>query len=114
MLLTTGAVMSTRAKTEYRYEKLTWPEVNDAVELGKVCVVPCGSVEQHGPHLPLDLWRAGGIKGGVVHGGTDEIGFHAVEDGHYVTDVHATVLHQLGLDARKLEVPGRKRLEMDL
>src|SRR5215475_11274125 len=44
-----------RAKTEYRYEKLTWPEINDAVELGKVCVVPCGSVEQHGPHLPLDV-----------------------------------------------------------
>ena len=39
--------------------------------------------------------------------------FHAVEDRHYVTDVHATVLHQLGLDPRKLEVPGRKRLEID-
>ncbi len=44
-----------RAATEYRYEKLTWPEINDAVEMGKVCVVPCGSVEQHGPHLPLDV-----------------------------------------------------------
>jgi hypothetical protein len=30
-----------------------------------------------------------------------------------VTDVHATVLHQLGLDARRLEVPGRKRLEKE-
>jgi len=47
--------MTRRAKSEYRYEKLTWPEINDAVELGKVCVVPCGSVEQHGPHLPLDV-----------------------------------------------------------
>ncbi len=44
-----------RARTEYRYEKLTWPEINDAVELGKVCIVPCGAVEQHGPHLPLDV-----------------------------------------------------------
>ena len=44
-----------RAETEYRYEKLTWPEINDAVELGKVCIVPCGAVEQHGPHLPLDV-----------------------------------------------------------
>jgi creatinine amidohydrolase len=44
-----------RSKTEYRYEKLTWPEINDAVDLGKVCVVPCGAVEQHGPHLPLDV-----------------------------------------------------------
>ena len=44
---------SSRAATEFRYEKLTWPEINDAVDLGKVCVVPCGAVEQHGPHLPL-------------------------------------------------------------
>jgi hypothetical protein len=55
----------------------------------------------------------GGIKGGVQHGATDEIGFHAVENPHYVTDLHATVLRQLGLDSRKLEIPGRKRLEMD-
>ncbi len=54
-----------------------------------------------------------GIRGGVVHGATDEIGFHAVEDRHYVTDVHATILHQLGLDSRKLELPSRKRLEID-
>lgn len=47
--------MTSRARTEYRYEKLTWPEINDAVELGKVCLVPCGAVEQHGHHLPLDV-----------------------------------------------------------
>ncbi len=59
-------------------------------------------------------WLAGGgIKGGIVHGKTDEIGFHAVENRHYVTDIHATILHQLGLDSRKLEIPGRKRLDVD-
>jgi hypothetical protein len=59
-------------------------------------------------------WLAGGsIKGGVVHGATDEIGFHAVDKRHYITDIHATVLRQLGLDAHQLAVPGRKRLEMD-
>jgi creatinine amidohydrolase len=47
--------MTSRAATEYRYEKLTWPEINDAVQMGKVCIVPCGSVEQHGAHLPLDV-----------------------------------------------------------
>ena len=47
--------MTNRAATEFRYEKLTWPEINEAVELGKVCIVPCGAVEQHGPHLPLDV-----------------------------------------------------------
>ena len=47
--------MPSKAATEYRYEKLTWPEINDAVDLGKVCILPCGAVEQHGPHLPLDV-----------------------------------------------------------
>ena len=41
----------------------------------------------------FSVWMAGGgIKGGVVHGATDEIGFHAVENRHYVTDIHATIL----------------------
>jgi Protein of unknown function (DUF1501) len=55
----------------------------------------------------------GGIQGGIVHGATDELGFHAVEHRHYVTDVHATILHLLGLDSHRLEVPGRKRLEIE-
>lgn len=60
------------------------------------------------------VWMAGGgLKRGVVHGATDEIGFHAIENRHYVTDIHATILHQLGLDSRRLELPGRKRLEID-
>lgn len=62
----------------------------------------------------FSVWLAGGgIKGGIVHGATDEIGFHAVENRHYVTDIHATLLKQLGLDSRKLEIPGRKRLDID-
>jgi hypothetical protein len=60
------------------------------------------------------VWMAGGgLKRGVVHGATDEIGFHAAENRHYVTDIHATILHQLGLDSRQLEIPGRKRLAID-
>lgn len=62
----------------------------------------------------FSVWLAGGgIRGGIAHGATDEIGFHAVEHRHYVTDIHATILHQLGLDSRRLEIPGRKRLEID-
>lgn len=62
----------------------------------------------------FSVWMAGGgIKGGIAHGSTDEIGFHAVENRHYVTDIHATILHQMGLDSRRLEVPGRKRLDID-
>ena len=62
----------------------------------------------------FSVWMAGGgIKGGLVHGATDEIGFHAVENRHYVTDIHATILQLMGLDSRRLEVPGRKRLDLD-
>jgi hypothetical protein len=62
----------------------------------------------------FSIWLCGaGVKGGVAHGATDELGFHAVEKRHYVTDLHATVLHLMGLDSRKLEIPGRKRLDID-
>ncbi len=72
-----------------------------------------GSGRDHHPQ-GFSAWLAGGgIRGGVQHGATDELGFHAVENRHYVTDIHATVLHQLGLDSRRLEIPGRKRLEQD-
>ncbi|MBW3538710.1 MAG: DUF1501 domain-containing protein [Planctomycetes bacterium] len=67
-------------------------------------------------HHPFgfSIWMAGGgLKRGIVHGATDELGFHAAQDRHYVTDLHATVLRQLGLDSRRLEIPGRKRLEID-
>ncbi|HET6573781.1 MAG TPA: DUF1501 domain-containing protein [Fimbriiglobus sp.] len=72
-----------------------------------------GDGRDHHPQGFCAWLAGGGVKGGVQHGVTDEIGYHAVEDRHYVTDIHATVLHQLGLDPRRLEVPGRKRLEMD-
>jgi hypothetical protein len=72
-----------------------------------------GTGRDHHPH-GFTIWMAGGgVKRGHVHGATDELGFHAVEHPHYVTDIHATVLHLLGLDNRRLEIPGRKRLEMD-
>jgi hypothetical protein len=67
----------------------------------------------HHPH-GFTVWLAGaGVKRGYIHGATDELGFHAVEPGHYVTDLHATVLHLMGLDGRRLEIPGRKRLDID-
>ena len=76
-------------------------------------LAPAATGRDHHPH-GFTVWLAGaGIKGGVVHGATDELGFHAVESPHYVTDLHATVLHLLGLDPRRLDVPGRKRLEID-
>src|SRR5215472_12571341 len=38
---------------KYRYEEFTWPEIRDAVSEQRVAVLPVGTVEQHGPHLPL-------------------------------------------------------------
>jgi creatinine amidohydrolase len=63
------------AQTEYRYEKLTWPEINDAIEANQVCILPCGAVEQHGDHLPLDvdLVCPGGIARGVGEAIADKV-----------------------------------------
>jgi Protein of unknown function (DUF1501) len=84
-----------------------------ATEFGRTPGSQHGNGRDHHPY-GFTVWMAGGgIKGGVQHGATDEIGFHAVEDRHYVTDVHATVLYQLGIDPRSLAVPGRKRLDKD-
>jgi len=49
------------------------------------------------------MWLAGGgIKGGMAHGATDEFGWHAVEKKVDVRDLHATILHLMGLDHEKL------------
>ncbi|MCA9208194.1 MAG: DUF1501 domain-containing protein, partial [Planctomycetales bacterium] len=96
--------------------------------LDEVTVVFCtefgrtpGKEERNGgtdgrDHHPngFTIWLAGaGVKKGFVHGETDELGYHALGEGHYVTDLHATVLHLLGLDNRRLTYPGRRRLEID-
>ena len=39
----------------YQFDELTWPEVNQAVDMGKIPIIPTGSVEQHGHHLPLKV-----------------------------------------------------------
>ena len=84
-----------------------------ATEFGRTPGSQGQAGRDHHPYGFSVLLAGGGIKGGVVHGATDEIGFHAVESPHYVTDVHATLMKLLGLDARRLEVPGHKRLDVD-
>ncbi len=56
----------------------------------------------HNPHAFTTWFCGGGVKGGVHHGSTDEIGFKAVEDRVSINDLHATILHLLGLDHTKL------------
>lgn len=75
-----------------------------------------GAQDSGRDHHPqgFSAWLAGaGIKGGTTHGATDDLGFHAVEHPHYITDIHATVLHLLGLDSHRLQLPDRQRLELD-
>ena len=84
-----------------------------ATEFGRTPGTQGSTGRDHHP-FAFSIWMAGGgIKGGIAHGETDELGFHAVSNRHYVTDVHATILHLMGLDSRKLEIPERKRLEID-
>ena len=54
-------------------------------------------------HYGFTVWMAGGgVKGGKVHGATDEFGFKAVEDPVHVHDLHATMLHLLGFNHKQL------------
>jgi hypothetical protein len=51
----------------------------------------------------FSLWMAGGgVRGGVTHGATDEFGYNAVEHPVHINDLHATMLHLLGIDHEKL------------
>lgn len=58
----------------------------------------------HGPSGFTSWMAGGGVKGGAVHGETDEIGYGAVRDRVSIQDWHATILHQLGMDHEKLTV----------
>ena len=48
------------------------------------------------------MLAGGGIRGGIAHGATDELGYNAVEDVCHVHDLHATMLHLLGVDHARL------------
>jgi hypothetical protein len=85
-----------------------------ATEFGRTPGSQGADGRDHHPY-GFSVWMAGGgIQGGIAHGATDEIGFHAVEHPHYVTDVHATILHQLGLESHRMQIPGHQRLEQDV
>ncbi len=71
-------------------------------EFGRTPMSQGGSGRDH--HIAgFSMWVAGaGIKGGIVHGATDEFGYSAVEDVVEVYDLHATMLRLLGIDHKKL------------
>jgi hypothetical protein len=56
----------------------------------------------HNPHAFTTWLAGGGVKGGVTHGATDEIGFKAEQSPVSVNDLHATILHLMGIDHKRL------------
>ena len=73
-------------------------------EFGRLPVSQKGAKpgRDHNPHAFTAWLAGGGAKGGVSHGQSDEIGFKAVDDKVSVNDLHATILHLLGLNHEKL------------
>jgi len=71
-------------------------------EFGRTPTSQNGDGRDHNPY-GFTMWLAGGgIKGGTVHGASDEFGFTAVDDKVHVHDLHATILHLLGIDHERL------------
>lgn len=71
-------------------------------EFGRTPTAESGKGRDHHAR-GFTMWLAGGgIRGGTVYGATDEFGYHAVEDKVSIPDLHATILHLLGLDHKKL------------
>ena len=71
-------------------------------EFGRTPTAEGTDGREHHP-FGFTMWLAGaGIKGGLAYGATDEFGWHAVKDKVHVHDLHATILHLMGIDHEKL------------
>jgi hypothetical protein len=71
-------------------------------EFGRTPTAQGTDGRDHNPH-GFTMWMAGaGVKGGYAYGATDEYGYYAVENKMHVHDLHATILHLLGLDHERL------------
>ena len=71
-------------------------------EFGRTPTAEGDNGREHHP-FGFTMWLAGGgIRGGMVHGATDEFGWHSVQDKVHVHDLHATILHLMGFDHTKL------------
>jgi hypothetical protein len=80
-------------------------------EFGRMPMSEQGRGRDHNPH-GFCVWLAGGgVKGGHVHGATDAVGLRAEVDRVHVHDLHATILHLLGLDHTQLTFPINGREE---
>jgi hypothetical protein len=73
-------------------------------EFGRLPIAQTGPKpgRDHNPHCGTIWMAGGGVKGGVAHGQSDELGFKPAADPVHINDLHATILHLLGLDHEKL------------
>jgi hypothetical protein len=71
-------------------------------EFGRTPTAEGDNGREHHP-FGFTMWMAGGgVKGGVTYGATDEFGWHSIENRVHVHDLHATILHLMGMDHTKL------------
>lgn len=71
-------------------------------EFGRTPTAEGNNGREHHP-FGFTMWLAGGgVKGGLVHGATDDFGWHSVQDRVHVHDLHATILHLMGIDHKRL------------
>ena len=71
-------------------------------EFGRTPIVQGSNGRDHNPQGFTTVLAGGGVKGGLAYGNTDEYGYYAVEDRVHVHDLHATMLHLLGIDHTRL------------
>jgi Protein of unknown function (DUF1501) len=73
-----------------------------AGEFGRTPMAQGSDGRDHNPY-GFSIWLAGGgVKGGTIYGATDDYGYHAVENKVEIYDLHATMLHLLGIDHKRL------------
>lgn len=71
-------------------------------EFGRTPHAQFGDGREHNHH-GFTMWMAGGgVKGGITHGATDDFGYYGVEGQVHINDLHATMLHLMGLDHERL------------
>lgn len=92
-----GLIKDLKARGLFEETLIVW-----AGEFGRTPFAQTGDGRDHNP-FGFSVWLAGGgIKGGTVHGATDELGYYAVQDVCTVYDLWATVQHLIGIDHEKL------------
>jgi hypothetical protein len=73
-----------------------------AGEFGRMPISQGGSGRDHNPGVQTVWLAGGGTKGGTIVGSSDEVGYKAAEDPHPINDLHATILHCMGLEHTRL------------